>query len=46
VLDYQNTSATLLPLVAAAYALTWMGQAMMGMYKKFEKDRWEGGGGG
>lgn len=39
VLDYQNTSHTLLPLVSAAYALTFMGDRMMGMYRQFEKDR-------
>ncbi|KAL6761791.1 acyl-CoA dehydrogenase/oxidase C-terminal [Haematococcus lacustris] len=39
VLDYQNTSHTLLPLIAYTYALTWMGEAMMKMYKQFEKDR-------
>lgn len=40
VLDYQNTSHTLLPLVASAYALHFMGETMMAMYKQFEKDRW------
>lgn len=33
VLDYQNCAATLLPLLAAAYALTFMGEDMMGMYR-------------
>lgn len=39
VLDYQNTSGSLLPLMSAAYALWVMGDAMMDMYKKFEADR-------
>lgn len=39
VLDYQNTSADLLGLVASAYALKFMGQAGMAMYKQFEQDR-------
>ncbi|KAG2435906.1 hypothetical protein HXX76_007101 [Chlamydomonas incerta] len=39
VLDYQNCAATLLPLLASAYALTFMGEDMMTMYKKFEADR-------
>jgi acyl-CoA oxidase len=39
VLDYQNVAAELLPRVAAAYALTFMGDAMMAMYKSFERDR-------
>jgi len=39
VLDYQNVAAELLPRVAAAYALTFMGDAMMGMYRAFERDR-------
>jgi acyl-CoA oxidase len=42
VLDYQNTSATLLPLIASAYALHYMGESMMAMYNQFEKDRWVG----
>ncbi|KAK9833196.1 hypothetical protein WJX74_009804 [Apatococcus lobatus] len=42
VLDYQNTSATLLPLVAVAYALIFMGKSAMGMYKQFEKGRDKG----
>ncbi|GBF98378.1 peroxisomal acyl-coenzyme A oxidase [Raphidocelis subcapitata] len=39
VLDYQNTSGTLLPLVAATYALWLMGDDMMAKYKRFEADR-------
>ncbi len=39
VLDYQNCSATLLPLLASSYALHFMGEAMMAMYRQFEKDR-------
>ena len=39
VLDYQNTAADLLGLVASAYALKFMGKAGMGMYKQFEADR-------
>ncbi|GLI67460.1 hypothetical protein VaNZ11_011657 [Volvox africanus] len=39
VLDYQNCAATLLPLIACAYALFFMGEAMMAMYRQFEKDR-------
>lgn len=41
VLDYQNTSHTLLPLVASAYAVHFMGETTMGMYKQFDKDRYE-----
>ncbi|KXZ49049.1 hypothetical protein GPECTOR_23g135 [Gonium pectorale] len=37
--ELQNCAATLLPLLAAAYALTFMGDAMMAMYRQFEKDR-------
>lgn len=33
-LDYQNCAGTLLPLVAGAYALWFMGDDMMRMYKK------------
>ena len=39
VLDYQNVAHTLLPLVASAYVLHFMGESMMGMYHKFEEDR-------
>jgi acyl-CoA oxidase len=39
VLDYQNVASELLPRVAAAYALTFMGDAMMAMYRQFERDR-------
>ncbi len=39
VLDYQNCANTLLPLVAGAYALHFMGNSMMAMYRSFEKDR-------
>lgn len=39
VLDYQNVASELLPRVAAAYALTFMGDAMMAMYRSFERDR-------
>ncbi|KAG2488798.1 hypothetical protein HYH03_012598 [Edaphochlamys debaryana] len=42
VLDYQNCAASLLPLLAASYALTFMGDAMMAMYKQFEADRDKG----
>lgn len=40
VLDYQNTSHTLLPLVASAYAVHFMGESIYGLYKQFDKDRW------
>lgn len=36
VLDYQNCAHTLLPLVASAYALFFMGESMMAMYRAFE----------
>ena len=39
VLDYQNCSYTLLPLVASTYALTFMGETLFGMYQRFEEDR-------
>ena len=39
VLDYQNTAADLLGGVASAYALRFMGQAGMAMYRQFEADR-------
>ncbi|KAK9834972.1 hypothetical protein WJX81_000797 [Elliptochloris bilobata] len=39
VLDYQNTAADLLPLVAACYALIVMGKAGMESYRHFEADR-------
>ncbi|EFJ46884.1 hypothetical protein VOLCADRAFT_92640 [Volvox carteri f. nagariensis] len=39
VLDYQNCSATLLPLIASSYALYFMGESMMAMYRQFERDR-------
>jgi hypothetical protein len=39
VLDYQNCSHTLLPLVASAYALWFMGNHMMALYNQFEQDR-------
>lgn len=39
VLDYQNCSHTLLPLIASAYALWFMGDRMMAQYKQFEADR-------
>jgi acyl-CoA oxidase len=42
VLDYQNVAHTLLPLVASAYALHFMGESMMGMYHQFEADRDKG----
>ncbi|KAL3130658.1 hypothetical protein ABBQ38_008049 [Trebouxia sp. C0009 RCD-2024] len=42
VLDYQNTNAELMPLVAAAYALIFMGKSGMAMYSQFEKDRDQG----
>mmetsp|Transcript_25494 Transcript_25494/g.55452 ORF Transcript_25494/g.55452 Transcript_25494/m.55452 type:complete len:695 (+) Transcript_25494:125-2209(+) len=42
VLDYQNVSNTLLPLVGSAYALHFMGESMMAMYHKFEADRDKG----
>ena len=38
-LDYQNTAADLLGGVASAYALRFMGQAGMAMYRQFEADR-------
>jgi acyl-CoA oxidase len=34
VLDYQNCSATLLGLVASAYACWFMGNNMQGRYQK------------
>ncbi|EIE26831.1 acyl-CoA oxidase [Coccomyxa subellipsoidea C-169] len=39
VLDYQNTAADLLPLLASSYALIFMGKAGMAMYSEFEADR-------
>ncbi|GLC45233.1 hypothetical protein PLESTB_000722200 [Pleodorina starrii] len=39
VLDYQNCAATLLPLIASSYALSFMGEEMMSMYRRFEQDR-------
>ncbi len=33
VLDYQNCAHTLLPLISSAYALWFMGEDMMRMYK-------------
>ncbi|CAK0735983.1 hypothetical protein CVIRNUC_000672 [Coccomyxa viridis] len=42
VLDYQNTAADLLPLLAQAYALLFMGKSGMDMYKEFEIDRDQG----
>lgn len=42
VIDYQNSSYTLFPLVASAYALIFMGKSMMQMYKGFEKSRDKG----
>ncbi len=42
VLDYQNVSHTLLPLLAAAYVLRFMGDEMVKMYRQFEQDRWVG----
>ena len=39
VLDYQNTAGDLLGLLASAYALKFMGQAGMAMYRQFEVDR-------
>ncbi|BDA40509.1 Peroxisomal acyl-coenzyme A oxidase 1 [Coccomyxa sp. Obi] len=39
VLDYQNTAADLLPLLASSYALIFMGKAGMAMYSQFEQDR-------
>lgn len=42
VLDYQNTAADLLPLLAQAYALLFMGKSGMDMYKDFEADRDQG----
>eukprot|EP00798_Chlamydomonas_sp_ICE-L_P022131 gene22131-29193_t len=39
VLDYQNVSNTLLPLVAAAYALRFLGKNMEEQYEQFEADR-------
>eukprot|EP00884_Botryococcus_braunii_P015671 jgi/Botrbrau1/2788/Bobra.0125s0001.1 len=39
VLDYQNTANDLLPLVATAYALIFMGKSAMEMYRKFETER-------
>jgi acyl-CoA oxidase len=46
VLDYQNVSAALLPLVAGAYALIFQGQAAMAQYRAFEvaRDRGDFGG--
>lgn len=42
VLDYQNVSGTLLPLVASAYALHFTGKTLMEMYHKFERNRDQG----
>lgn len=42
VLDYQNTAFELLPLLATAYALVFMGQAGMRMYHDFEENRSRG----
>jgi len=42
VLDYQNTAGTLLPLIANTYALHFMGESMMKMYKQFEVAREKG----
>ncbi|MEW5313953.1 MAG: hypothetical protein WDW38_005483 [Sanguina aurantia] len=42
VLDYQNVSHTLLPLVSAAYALHFTAESMVAMYKGFEADREKG----
>lgn len=39
VMDYENVSHTLIPLIASAYALLFMGKSMMQMYRKFEADR-------
>lgn len=39
VLDYANVAGEVLPLVAAAYALKFMGQAAMADYRSFEEDR-------
>ena len=39
VLDYQNVAADLLGGVASAYALKFMGQAGIAMYRQFEADR-------
>lgn len=39
VIDYQNSAAQLFPLVASAFALTFMGKSMMAMYRSFEKSR-------
>ena len=46
VLDYQNVSAALLPLVAGAYALIFQGQAAMAAYRAFEAARDKGDFGG
>ena len=39
VMDYENVSHTLIPLVASSYALIFMGKSMMDMYRKFEAAR-------
>ncbi|GFR44234.1 hypothetical protein Agub_g5369 [Astrephomene gubernaculifera] len=46
VLDYQNCAATLLPLLASSYALSFMGAAMMERYRAFEAERDRGEFGG
>ncbi|KAK2077143.1 hypothetical protein QBZ16_004777 [Prototheca wickerhamii] len=42
VLDYDNVSQTLLPLVARAYALSFMGRELFGMYSRYVRDRERG----
>lgn len=38
-LDYQNVAGEVVPLVAAAYALKFMGQGAMADYRTFEGNR-------
>lgn len=42
VLDYDNVQQTLLPLLAKAYGLTFMGRSMFDMYKRFDRQRGAG----
>ncbi|KAL6782117.1 ACX1 [Auxenochlorella protothecoides x Auxenochlorella symbiontica] len=42
VLDYDNVQQVLLPLLARAYALSFMGRAMFGQYKAFDAARARG----
>jgi acyl-CoA oxidase len=41
-MDYQNTSAALLPLVATSYVMHAMGQALWAAYEEYEAQRSQG----